>query len=103
MKENKTINNVISYNSGHYARERLKSILMADRIGCTPDVVTRIRDDMCKCVSAYVNIDAANMTVQLSDSLLIARIPVVGIHMKREILETHESDGHVDRKKIQTD
>ena len=60
MKENRAVSNVVSYNSGHYARERLKNILMADRIGCTPDVVTRIRDDMRKCVAAYVNIDSAN-------------------------------------------
>ena len=105
MKENRAVSNVISYNSGHYARERLKNILMADRIGCTPDVVTRIRDDMRKCVAAYVNIDSANMTVQLSDSFIIARIPVVGIHMKKdkEKDETHETDGHVNGKKIQSD
>ena len=29
MKDIKVINNVVSYNSGHYARERLKYILMA--------------------------------------------------------------------------
>lgn len=78
---------------------------MADRISCTPDVVTRIRDDMRKCIAAYVNIDSANMTVQLSDSFIIARIPVVGIHMKKdkEKDETHETDGHVNGKKIQSD
>lgn len=84
MKDIKVINNVVSYNSGHYARERLKYILMADRIGCTPDVITRIRDDLCKCVSNYVNIDSPNTTVQLSESFLIAKIPVKGIHMKKE-------------------
>jgi cell division topological specificity factor MinE len=91
MKENNIINNVVSYNSGLYAKERLKSILMADRIGCTPDVITHIKDDISRIVSGYVDIDAGNMTVQLTDSLLMARIPVLGIHMKRE-KEKHESD-----------
>jgi cell division topological specificity factor MinE len=91
MKENNIINNVVSYNSGRYAKERLKNILMADRIGCTPDVITHIKDDISKIVSNYVDIDTGNLTVQLSDSLLLARIPVLGIHMKRE-KEKHETD-----------
>lgn len=105
MKDIKVINNVVRYNSGHYARERLKYILMADRIGCTPDVITRIRDDLCKCVSNYVNIDSPNTTVQLSESFLIAKIPVKGIHMKKEKEkdETLQTDGHINGEKVQTD
>lgn len=104
MKENRIINNVISYNSGCYARERLKNILMADRIGCTPDVVTHIKNDITKCVSAYVNVDSADMTIQLSDSVIVARIPVNGIHMKRDKdQDENETNGHDGRKKIQAD
>lgn len=102
MKENKSISNIISYNSGHYASKRLKNILMADRIGCTPDVITHIKEDMSKCISSYVNIDSSNMTVQLSDSFIIARIPVTGIHMKRD-KDEDETNKHDGRKKIQAD
>lgn len=84
MKENNIVNNVVSYHSGHYAKERLKNILMADRIGCTPDVITHIKNDISRIVSDYVEIDTSNLTVQLTDSLLLARIPVVGIHTKRD-------------------
>ena len=104
MKENKIINNVISYNSGHYARERLKNIIMADRIGCTPDVITHIKNDITKCISAYVNIDSSDTTIKLSDSVIIARIPVNGIHMKRDKDKNeNKTTGHDGRKEIQAD
>lgn len=91
MSETK-IKNIISYKSGNYAKKRLKSILIADRIGCTPDVITHIREDISKVMSGYLDIDSDNLSIQLSDSLILARIPVCGSNTKRE-KEKHESDG----------
>lgn len=70
--------------SGSYARERLKGILVADRIGCSPDLVTSIKTDISQCISKYINIDKSGILIQFSDSLILAKIPITEIIRKKD-------------------
>lgn len=88
--------------SGVYAKERLKGILVADRIGCSPDLITNIETDISQCVSKYINIEKNGIDIQLSDSLILARIPVTGIERQKKKPEEEEQDHTYGREEVQT-
>lgn len=88
------------HSSGVYAKERLKGILVADRIGCSPDLITNIETDISQCISKYINIEKKGIHIQLSDSLILARIPVTGIERQKNKPEEEVQDNTYGREEI---
>ena len=65
--------------SGKVARNRLKVVLVHDRINISPEIMENMRNDIVKVISKYVDIDmnAMEMSLANDDSVaLVANIPV---------------------------
>ena len=66
--------------SGKVARNRLKVVLVHDRINISPEIMENMRNDIVKVISRYVDIDMKAMEMSLAnddDSVaLVANIPV---------------------------
>ena len=75
--ENKTSKNV--------AKERLKLVLVHDRVDCSPQLLNMIKDDILKVISNYAEIEEDGLEIKMSKtrsengdrpvSALVANIP----------------------------
>lgn len=73
------------------AKDRLKILLISDRVNCSPEMLELIKTDIAKVISKYMKIDAENMDIQISakkggagrgnkNPILYANIPILDIH-----------------------
>lgn len=73
--------------SKEIAKERLKLVLVHDRAAVSPQLVERMKEDMIRVISEYMEIRQEEIEIQLSRSdgsvSLTANIPVT--KMKRDI------------------
>lgn len=53
-------------NSCQIAKDRLKILLISDRVNCSPEILELIKIDIAKVISKYMKIDAENMEIQIS-------------------------------------
>ncbi len=53
-------------NSGTIAKRRLQFVLIADRIGCTQEILEMIKDDMIKAISKYMEIDTTGLEIKIT-------------------------------------
>jgi cell division topological specificity factor len=64
------------------AKERLKLVLVQDRVNMSPVMLDRMKDELITVISRYLDIDAAGVEVTFTEgkraSRLTADIPVVG-------------------------
>ena len=74
--------------SGQLAKDRLKILLISDRIHCTPETMELIKADIAKVISKYMLIDAKSMDVHITTSttgkkdkthILYANIPILDL------------------------
>jgi len=72
------------------AKDRLKILLISDRVNCSPDMMELIKNDIAKVISKYMKIDENRMEVQINtrkesssrfgrNPVLYANIPIVDI------------------------
>ena len=76
--DNKTSKNV--------AKERLKLVLVHDRVDCSPQLLNMIKDDILKVISNYAEIEEEGLEIKMSKtrsengdkavSALVAKIPL---------------------------
>ena len=76
--------------SGEIARDRLKILLISDRVSCSPEMLEMIKQDVAKVISKYMKIDTESMEIQISKSTgrgrgnknpsLYANIPILDLH-----------------------
>ena len=76
--------------SREVAKDRLKILLISDRVNCSPEVMDMIKQDIAKVISRYMKIDTQNMEIQISKSCargrgsknpsLYANIPILDLH-----------------------
>ena len=52
--------------SGDIAKDRLKILLISDRINCTPETMEHIKRDIARVISKYMQIDTNKMEIQVS-------------------------------------
>jgi cell division topological specificity factor len=68
--------------SREIAKERLQLVLVQDRFKISPDTLDKLKDELIKVISRYVQIEAdgveVNFTQTRYQSRLVADIPVVG-------------------------
>ena len=71
------------------AKDRLKILLISDRVSCSPEMLELIKADITKVISKYMKIDAENMDIQINAKkgsrenrmpILYANIPILDIH-----------------------
>ncbi len=48
------------------AKDRLKILLISDRVNCSPEMMELIKNDIAKVISKYMKIDAENIEIQIS-------------------------------------
>ena len=65
--------------SAGYARDRMKLLLISERIDCSPQMMKLLRNDLIHTVKKYVVIDETRVTIQISQEppVLHAYIPVL--------------------------
>jgi len=52
--------------SGNIARDRLKILLISDRVNCSPEMMNMIKNDIARVISRYMKIDEESMEVQIT-------------------------------------
>ena len=72
------------------AKDRLKILLISDRVNCSPEVMELIKADITKVISKYMKIDADKMDIQINTKagksgrgktpVLYANIPILDLH-----------------------
>ncbi len=64
--------------SGSIAKDRLKLLLVADRVSCSPQTMQMLKNDMIKVAGKYVPIDSGNVSISFRQSppVLMASIPL---------------------------
>lgn len=73
------------------AKDRLKILLISDRVSCSPEVLTMIKADIAKVISKYMKIDAGNMDIQISKtSAKGGRISHQALHADIPILDLNK-------------
>jgi len=75
------------------ARDRLKLVLMHDRVSCSPDLLEMIKNDIMMVLAKYVDIDDVNLDINISQemsdtnepmSILSANIPIKNMRKRKE-------------------
>lgn len=75
-----------SKNSSTVAKDRLKLVLMHDRMDCSPELLEMIKSDIIEVISKYVEFDKEELDIKISESsnqntekgapVLYANIPI---------------------------
>ena len=52
--------------SREIAKDRLKILLISDRVNCSPEMMEMIKTDIAKVISKYMKIDAQSMEIQIT-------------------------------------
>ena len=60
--------------SREVAKDRLKILLISDRVNCSPEILEMIKKDIAEVISRYMKIDTNNMEIQISN------IPILDLH-----------------------
>ena len=77
--------------SKEIAKDRLKILLISDRVNCSPEMIEMIKNDIAKVISKYMKIDTQTMEIQISKTgskgqgktpTLYANIPILDLHTK---------------------
>lgn len=75
--------------SSQVAKDRLKILLISDRVNCSPEMMELIKADIAKVISKYMKIDEDNIEVQINtkgtksgrggNPNLYASVPIVDV------------------------
>ena len=65
--------------SAGYARDRIKLLLISERIDCSPQMMKMLRNDMIHTVKKYLTIDEKQIKIQITQepAMLYVYIPVL--------------------------
>ena len=75
--------------SGNVARERLKQLLLNDRMSLSADLAEKIHKDLARCISKYLEIDENTISVKFEknpetdEACIKAVIPVISMKQRR--------------------
>ena len=75
--------------SREIAKDRLKILLISDKVNCSPEMMEMIKTDIAKVISKYMKIDTQSMEIQIAKTdrkgrdktpTLYANIPILDLH-----------------------
>ena len=55
------------------AKDRLKILLISDRVNCSPEMMEMIKNDIAKVISKYMKIDTESMEIQITKTSSMGR------------------------------
>lgn len=64
----------MSVQSVHVAKERLKILLLADRMHCTPETAEKFTEDIFHTVSKYLSVDSENFYIKIANEEIHIRL-----------------------------
>lgn len=75
--------------SGSIAKERLKMLLVSERMNCSPSTLIMLRNDMIQAAEKYATIDERRVSITYSESpnVIIAEIPLQQHSIRKRIVE----------------
>lgn len=78
-------------NSSTVAKDRLKLLLVAERIHCSPNMLIMFKNDMIQTASKYVVINEKQVSITYSQSsdVVIASFPLEHNNLRKRNQETH--------------
>ena len=78
--------------SKDFAKDRLKLLLVSDRVGCSAEVMELMKNDIISVISKYVDIDQEELDIQITKTesenhsgmvpVMVANIPIRDIKHK---------------------
>lgn len=66
--------------SSQIAKDRLKILLISDRVNCSPEMMDMIKNDIARVISKYMKIDTDTMEIQISKTNLkdkVGKVPIL--------------------------
>jgi len=60
--------------SSRLAKDRLKIMLISDRINCSPEMMSMIKTDIARVLSKYMKIDTKSMEIQITKEAARGRV-----------------------------
>lgn len=61
-------------NSVSIAKERIKALLVSDRVNCTPDTFEKIQSELYKTISKYIEIIPEEFDVKITRSYIYIKL-----------------------------
>jgi len=77
------------------AKDRLKLVLMHDRVNCSPELLDMIKNDILLVLSKYVEIDTNELDIQVSQAASddnAAPVPVLYANIPIKNMRKHNKD-----------
>ena len=56
------------------AKDRLKSLLVSDRVNCTPDTFEKIQQELYKTISKYIEISPQEFDIKMTSSYIYIKL-----------------------------
>ena len=77
--------------SGSIAKERLKLLLVSERMNCSPGTLIMLKNDMIQAAGKYAPIDERRVSITYSESpdVIIAKIPLQQHSLRKRIVDTN--------------
>ena len=77
--------------SSFRAKERLKELLISERMNCSPGTLIMLKNDMIQAAGKYASIDERHVSITYSESpdVLIAKIPLLKHSLRKRIINTN--------------
>lgn len=78
-------------NSSTVAKDRLKLLLLAERINCSPNMLIMLKNDMIQTANKYVVVNEKQVSITYSQSsdVVIASFPLEHNNLRKRKQETH--------------
>ncbi len=72
-------NGIAKRKSGSVARNRLKTVLLSERMDCSTDVTIMLKNDLVQAISKYFPVDKSGIQIQFQQNppMMLARIPIL--------------------------
>ena len=72
-------NGLAKKKSGSVARNRLKTILLSERMDCSADTMLMMKNDLVQTMDKYLPVDRAGIQIQFQQNppMMLARIPIL--------------------------
>ena len=77
--------------SREIAKDRLKILLISDRVNCSTEMMEMIKTDIAKVISKYMKIDTESMEIQISKTDRKGRDKIPTLYANSPIRDLHKN------------
>ncbi len=72
-------NGLVKRKSGSVARNRLKTVLLSERLDCSTDATIMLKNDLVQAINKYLPVDKTGIQIQFQQNppMMLARIPIL--------------------------